>query len=65
MRIFKNDVLSIDPRADTDSRVVETRVRLEDPATAARLIYLQVTIVIGDAPEPASSSEERRKRGLP
>ena len=48
--VHKNDVLGIDPAADTDSRVLEARILLEDPAAAARFVHLQVdvTIEIGD-----------------
>jgi len=46
LRIYKNDVLNVDPCADTDSRVVEVRIRLDDPAPAARMIFLQVDVSI-------------------
>ncbi|HWG45289.1 MAG TPA: efflux RND transporter periplasmic adaptor subunit [Gemmataceae bacterium] len=49
--IFKNDVLSVDPAAAADARVVEVWIRLDPSDTAARLINLQVDVLIdlGDA----------------
>jgi HlyD family secretion protein len=45
-RIYKNDVLSVDPRAETDTRVIEVRIRLDDPALARKFVYLQVDVRI-------------------
>ncbi|MEO1370236.1 MAG: efflux RND transporter periplasmic adaptor subunit, partial [Acidobacteriota bacterium] len=44
--VRRNDVLSLDPAARTDVRVVETRIRLEDPETARRFVHLQVDVRI-------------------
>lgn len=44
LRIGKQDVLSTDPVADTDARVVEVEVRLDDPEPAARLTNLRVDV---------------------
>ena len=44
--IYKNDVLDVDPAADTDARVVEVRIRLNDSTEAKRLTNLQVDVVI-------------------
>ncbi|MEO1087216.1 MAG: efflux RND transporter periplasmic adaptor subunit, partial [Acidobacteriota bacterium] len=44
--VRRNDVLSLDPAARTDVRVVETRIRLEDPETARRYVHLQVDVRI-------------------
>jgi HlyD family secretion protein len=44
--IRKNDVLNTDPAADTDVRVVETKIRLDDSRTIAGLTNLQVKVKI-------------------
>lgn len=44
--IFKNDVLSVDPAARIDARVVEVRILLEDGARVANLSNLSVEVVI-------------------
>ena len=44
--VHKKDVLSIDPAADADARVLEARIRLADSALAARFNYLQVDVTI-------------------
>ncbi len=45
-RIGKMDVLSSDPVADTDARVVETTILMDDPAPLQRLTNLQVDVEI-------------------
>lgn len=45
-RVGKMDVLSSDPVADTDARVVETTILVEDPAPLKRLTNLQVDVEI-------------------
>lgn len=47
MKIGKKDVLSTDPVADADARVVEVRIRLDEPQLAARLTNLRVDVVLG------------------
>jgi HlyD family secretion protein len=42
LRVAKNDILSTDPAARTDVRVVEVRIRLDDSAKVAKLTNLQV-----------------------
>lgn len=44
--IAKNNVLSVDPTADVDARVVEVRIRLEANDLSSRLTFLQVNVVI-------------------
>jgi HlyD family secretion protein len=44
--IAKNDILDVDPTANTDARVVEVKIRLDNSAPAARLINLQVYVLI-------------------
>ena len=44
--VGKNRILSIDPRQNSDARVVEVRIALDDSTTAARLVGLQVTVAI-------------------
>lgn len=46
LQISKQDVLSTDPVADVDARVVEVDIRLDDPEPAARLTNLRVDVVI-------------------
>jgi RND family efflux transporter MFP subunit len=46
MKIGKQDLLAADPVARTDSRVVEVRVKLDEPDKAAALSNLQVEVVI-------------------
>jgi HlyD family secretion protein len=57
--IYKNDVLHIDPTANTDARVVEVRIRLDRSEPVERLTHMQVNVRIllpevsrseGDAP---------------
>jgi HlyD family secretion protein len=44
--VRKNDVLSIDPTEDADTRVVAVRIKLEDSSFAARFNQLQVEVTI-------------------
>lgn len=46
LKVGKKDVLSTDPVADADARVVEVEVRLDDPEPAASLTNLRVDVVI-------------------
>jgi HlyD family secretion protein len=46
VKIGKQDLLGTDPVARTDSRVVEVRVKLDDPTHAASLSNLQVEVAI-------------------
>ena len=46
LKVGKKDVLSTDPVADADARVVEVEIRLDDPEPAAALTNLRVDIVI-------------------
>ncbi len=50
LQVGKKDVLSTDPAADTDARVVEVRIRLvpEDSRRVAGLTNLRVETVIGE-----------------
>jgi len=45
-RVGKMDVLSSDPVADTDARVVETTILVDDPVPLQRLTNLQVDVEI-------------------
>ncbi len=47
--IHKNDVLNIDPTADTDARVVEVKIRLDESQPPAALVNLQVDVQISVA----------------
>ena len=46
LQIRKNDVLNTDPAADTDVRVVEVKIRLDDSRPVAGLTNLQVKVKI-------------------
>jgi HlyD family secretion protein len=46
LKIGKKDVLSVDPAAKTDARVVEVRILLDDPAQVAGLTHLEVEVAI-------------------
>ena len=48
LKIGKKDVLSTDPVADSEARVVEVRIRLHEPERAASLTNMRVDIVIGE-----------------
>ena len=46
LKIGKKDVLSVDPAAKTDARVVEVRIALDDPTQVAGLTNLEVDVSI-------------------
>lgn len=46
LRIGKKDILSTDPVADADARVVEVDIRLDEPEPVAALTNLRVDVVI-------------------
>jgi HlyD family secretion protein len=46
LKIGKKDVLSVDPAAKTDARVVEVRILLDDPTEVAGLTNLEVDVTI-------------------
>lgn len=46
LKIGKKDVLGTDPVADSDARVVEVWIRLENPQQTARLTNLRVDVVL-------------------
>jgi multidrug efflux pump subunit AcrA (membrane-fusion protein) len=56
LKIGKKDVLSTDPVADADARVVEVDVRLLEPAQAAALSNLRVDVVF----DPPSNGADGR-----
>jgi hypothetical protein len=45
-KVGKNDVLNLDPTASSDTRVIETWIRLDRPEKAAGLIHAEVTVRI-------------------
>jgi len=62
--IFKNDVLDVDPAADTDARVVEVKIRLKDSASASGLTNLQVDVIIDlRSPGPAEAPTSQNHLG--
>ena len=46
LKIGKKDVLSVDPAAKTDARVVEVEIQLDDPTQVAGLTNLEVDVAI-------------------
>jgi len=46
LEVIRNDERNLDPVAPSDARVVQVKIRLDDPKTAARLINAQVTVLI-------------------
>ena len=46
LKVGKKDVLSVDPAAKTDARVIEVRIRLDDPTQVAGLTNLEVDVAI-------------------
>lgn len=44
--VHKNDVLGIDPAADTDTRVMEARILVNETEVAADFVHLQVDVEI-------------------
>jgi HlyD family secretion protein len=46
LAVMRNEQTDLDPIAPSDTRVVETKIRLDDAAKAARLINAQVTVLI-------------------
>jgi HlyD family secretion protein len=46
LKIGKNDVISTDPAANTDVRVIEVRIRLQNSRAVADLTNLQVAVAI-------------------
>ncbi|MEJ8566737.1 efflux RND transporter periplasmic adaptor subunit [Elongatibacter sediminis] len=44
-KVEKQDEIGTDPAARKDARIIEVEVRLDDPAAAAGLTYLQVEVV--------------------
>lgn len=45
-KVAKMDTIGTDPAASKDARIIEVEIRLDNPAAAASLTYLQVDIVI-------------------
>ena len=59
--VAKNDVMSLDPTAAADARVVLATIRLDDSAEASELVDLQVDVIIntagpGDAAQASNNS---------
>ena len=56
LKIGKKDVLSTDPVADADARVVEVDIRLAEPELAAMFTNLRVDVVIDSAEQDDSGN---------
>jgi HlyD family secretion protein len=64
--IYKNDVLDVDPAAKTDARIVEVRIKLDDPQRTSRLSNLSVDVLIeGDHSDGRSSTAPKIAGGPP
>ena len=57
--VYRNDVLAIDPTADSDSRIFEVRIRLDDSGVAARFSNHQVDIEIQLTEDAGSADQDR------
>ena len=59
--IYKNDMLDLDPRANTDSRVVEVRIKLDDSSGVSGFTHLETHVRIdlasAVAPVPVASRD--------
>lgn len=58
--IQRNEVYATDPHGDSDARVVEVRILLDQPEIADDFVHLQVDVVIntgGAPPSPASAAD--------
>ena len=60
--ISKNQVVSLDPTAAADARVVRARIRLDDSSEAANLVDLQVDVLI-DTESSASGTPRDNSSG--
>jgi HlyD family secretion protein len=58
--VDRNAVLDVDPRASQDARVVEVRVKLDDPQKVAHLSHLQVSMRIELDPARSPSKSPAR-----
>jgi HlyD family secretion protein len=56
LTINQNDVVSSDPAANTDNRVVQVKIRLADSRSVATLTNLQVNVAITPVPKSAAKS---------
>lgn len=63
MTVAKNEVVSLDPTASADARVVRARIRLDDSSEAAGLVDLQVDVLIDTAPAAAAGRPSTAFRG--
>ncbi|MFZ0426675.1 MAG: efflux RND transporter periplasmic adaptor subunit [Acidobacteriota bacterium] len=57
--IARNRLRDLDPAARIDRRVVEVRIRLEDPKAARRLLNLEVDVEIATTPDSLTSGKNR------
>ena len=56
--VRRNQISPLDPTARTDARVIEVRIRVDDPKEAAKVIGLQVNVTIDTPPaETAAASK--------
>ena len=57
--IYKNDVLDVDPRANTDSRVIEVRIKVDSSAAVASFTNLETHVRI-ELPAAAGATDGKR-----
>jgi len=62
--VAKNDVMSLDPTAAADARVVLATIRLDDSAEASGLVDLQVDVIINTA-QPGDATQANNAATAP
>jgi hypothetical protein len=62
--VARNEVVSLNPTASADNRVVLARIRLDDGREAAELVDLQVDVLI-DTARPATGTQVRDEERRP
>lgn len=55
--VFKNDVLHTDPAAQTDARIVQVWIELDDASALQGLTNLTVDVLIGDPAAPGQTNK--------
>lgn len=58
--IYKNDVLDVDPRAAKDTRIVEVRIKVDNPEAISRFTHLEVSTRIDLTSNPEAPKSAAR-----
>ena len=56
--VKRNQILPLDPTARADARVIEVRIRLDNPTEAAKVIGLQVDVTIETPPAETAAANK-------